>query len=81
MYWSEAITFIPMVVPSVAAIRLPVPRTELRIEAAIRCSIFVVSITAPKIIAQRISHTVFSMLDIPPRLSSSSSAALPDAEV
>ena len=35
---------------------------------------------APNIIAATMSHTVGSMLDIPPRLSTSSSAGLPEAE-
>jgi hypothetical protein len=44
---------------------------------AIRWSIPVVSVTAPNIIADRTSHTVVSMLDMPPRESSSSRASLP----
>jgi hypothetical protein len=35
--------------------------------------------TAPNVIAARISQTVESMLDIPPRDSSQSSAAFPDS--
>ena len=60
-------TFMPNDVASVAVIRLPVPRTAPRIVAAIRWSIPVVSITAPNIIADRISQTVESMPDMPPR--------------
>jgi hypothetical protein len=47
--------------------------------AAMRWSMPVVSITAPNIIADRISQTVESMLDMPPRDSRLSSASLPDA--
>ena len=81
MYWSDAITFIPNAVASVAAMRLPVPVTAPRMAAAIRCSMPVVSITPPNIIAERISQTVVNMLDMPPRDSSSSSAALPEADL
>ena len=79
--WSDATTLVPMQVASVAPMRLPVPRTMPRIPAAIFCSRPVTSMTPPNIIAERISHTVFSMLAMPPRLSNSSRAALPDSSL
>lgn len=69
--------FTPIDVAGVA-MRLPVPRTAPRIADASRCSIPVVSMTAPNVIAARISQTG-SMLDIPPRDSNESSAAFPDS--
>ena len=73
--------FMPIEVSSVAAIRLPVPFTKPRIEAANRWRHRVVSITAPNIIAERISQTVGSMLAMPPRDSSASIASLPDCRL
>jgi hypothetical protein len=70
--------FMPMDVVNVAAISVPVPRTALRMASAIRPSMPAFSITAPKVIAAMMSHTVFNMPAIPPRDKSSSSAALPD---
>ena len=71
----------PTEVASVAAIRLPVPRTRLRMLVATRCSMPVTSMTAPNIMAIMMSHTVESMLAMPPRDSRSSSAALPDSSL
>ena len=81
MYWSEATTFMAADEASVAAMRVPVLLTIERTLAASFSSIFVVSITAPNIIADRMSQTVLSMLAMPPRERSSSRAAFPEFRV
>ena len=58
--------------------RLLVPRTALRMRAAMMPSCPVLSMTPPNIMAVMINQSVGSMLAIPPRLRSSSSAAFPD---
>ena len=67
--------FVPMHVAMVAAMRLPVPRTKLKIPSAILCNILLASIAPPNIMALMISQIVQSILDIPPLLSNSSSGA------
>ena len=70
--------FVLMHVTMVAAIRLAVPRTKLKIPSAILCNILLASIAPPNIIAVMMSQIVPNMLDIPPRLSNSSSVAFPE---
>ena len=70
--------FVPMHVAMVTAMRLPVPRTKLRIPSVILCNILLASMAPPNIMAAMISQIVQSILDIPPRLSNSSSMAFPE---
>ena len=60
---------------------VPVPRTKRRMVVAIFSSIRVVSMTAPNIIAERISQTVLSMLAMPPRERRLSRDSFPELRV
>ena len=72
MYWSDAVMFVNTQLARTAPIRLPAPRTVLRMAPAMRCSMPQASSMPPKTIAQMISQIVGSMLDMPPRENSSS---------
>ena len=79
MYWSEASTLMPNAVARVVTISPLVPRTRSSMRLARARSMPVVSRTDPNVIAVMISHTVISMLAMPPPESSSSIAGLPDS--
>src|SRR5690606_26326290 len=77
MYWSAVTTLVPNAVTRVDTISARAEPAAESTSRTIRASSPVRSITAPKHIAQITSHTVLSMLDMPPPLSSSSTTALP----
>ena len=79
MYWSDVTTLVPNAVARVAMVRLPALRTARRMRRATASSWPVDSMTPPNTIADMTSQIVVSMLLIPPRLSRSSRAALPES--
>ena len=80
IYWSEASTFVPMQAATRVATRAPAERAAAITGPIRRSSTPAFSMNPPKASATRMSQTVPSMLAMPPRESSSSTAGSPVAE-
>ena len=80
IYWSEASTLVAKAAPTSVATRAPIERAAAITGPISRSSTPAFSTMPPKASATRISQTVPSMLSMPPRVSSWSTAASPVVE-